>query len=159
MRLLLLIPFLALSAASPVQAAPVDEARSAMGACLAAVIDKAPVETAKGHDVDIRRDGGFGPCTVEVRAGAPAEVREAVLAAINARREKFLPAKTAWDPGVHASQETFCNAAVVRRALNVVVTTSKPDAGGLMLTATVLEPRERDPRCDADLGLQPAPLG
>ena len=77
MRLILAVPALGLIAlcatAAPALADPPEEARSAMGACLAAIIDKAPVETIKGTDVDIRRDGGIGPCTVEVGAGDPAE--------------------------------------------------------------------------------------
>jgi hypothetical protein len=145
--------------ASPALADPPAEARSAMGACLAAVIDKAPVETIKGTDVDIRRDGGAGPCTVQVRAGEPAEVRAAVLTAVTARGEGFSPSLTRWDAGEFGSQETYCNAMPARRSLNVVLTTAKPGATGLVVTATVLEPQKRDPRCDADLGLQTTPVG
>lgn len=155
MRLALVL--LAAAVASPAVADPVDEARSATAACLAAVIDKAPVSTIEGDQVGIRRDGGLGPCTVEVRSGAPEEVRAAVLAAIAAREEAFRPALTRWEPGAYAAVETFCNAPPARRALNVVVSTARAGAEGPVLGVTVLEPAERDPRCDADLGPQPSP--
>jgi hypothetical protein len=163
MRLLLAAlvaaPFALGAATSPALADPPEEARSAMAACLAAVIDKAPVQTIKGTDVDIRRDGGIGPCTVEVRSGEPQEVRAAIVKAVTARKEGFAPSLTQWNAGDFGSQDTFCNALPARRSLNVVLTTAKPGAAGAVATATVLEPQKRDPRCDADLGVQPAPVG
>ena len=147
-----LIAVLAAGAASAAQADPAYEAGSAAGACLAAVIDKAPVVDAKGQDVAIHRETSPNLCVVKVDAGVPAEVRAAVLAAVAERPERFAPARTAWAAGPLASREALCNAPG-RRAFNVVIDTAKPGAVPV-LTATVLEGRSRDRRCDADLGPQ-----
>lgn len=147
-----LLSLASLCVAGAARAEPAYEARSAMGACLAAVIDKAPVEDIKGQDVAIDRETTPNLCKVVVSAGDPGEVRQAVLAAVSARSERFAPARTAWDPGALASREALCNAPG-RRALNVVVETARPGASPV-LTATVVEARERDQRCDQDLGLQ-----
>ena len=152
MRLAAFALFASLAAAGAAHADPAYEARSATGACLAAVIDKAPVVDMKGQDVAIHRETTPNLCSVTVSAGEPDEVRQAVLAAISQRPERFAPARTTWDPGVLASREALCNAPG-RRALNVVVETAKP-GGSPVLTATVVEGRERDPRCDQDMGLQ-----
>ena len=152
MRLALLALFASLAATTAVRADTVYEARSAMGACLAAVIDKAPVADMKIEDVAIHREAAPNLCAVTVSSGDPGDVRQAVLAAVAARAERFTPARTAWDPGAFASRETLCNAPG-RRALNVVVETAKPGASPV-LTATVVEGRSRDQRCDQDLGLQ-----
>lgn len=142
-----------LAAASPALADPVYEAHSAMGACLAAVIDKAPVaEDVKGQDVAIHREKVPNLCKVTATAGDPAELRKAVLDAVAARPEHFTPARTAWAPAALASREALCNAPG-RRALNVVVETAKPGASP-RLTATVIEGKTRDRRCDLDMGLQ-----
>jgi len=138
-------------------AAPAEEAGSATGACLAAVIDKAPVGDIKGQDVEIRREAETGACTVRVLGGDTAAVRQAVLDAMAARRERFAPARTAWAPGAFASREAFCNAALVRRNFNVMVSAAMPTARGPRLIATVVETKARDPRCDADKGLQRDP--
>lgn len=154
------IALAAILAASPLgvpisaRAEPAQEAGSAFGACLAAVIDKAPVADIKGQDVQIRRDPGNGACSVEVLDGDIAPVRQAVLDAMAKRRERFSPAKTRWDPGAFASREAFCNAALVRRNLTVVVSAALPGSKGPRLIATAVETPERDPRCDADKGLQ-----
>ena len=132
---------------------PDQEARSAMGACLAAIIDRAPVADVKGVHVEIRREINPGSCTVRVDAGTPSEIRAAVVEAITRRREAFTPAKTAWDPAGFASRETFCNS-VGRRALNILISTAKPGEP-LSLIATVFEAHQRDERCDRDQGLQP----
>lgn len=137
---------------SAAQADPAYEARTAMAACLAAVIDKAPVVDAKGQDVSIRRETAPSLCAVTVTAGEPSEVRQAVMQAVSARPERFAPAKTAWAPGALASREALCNAPG-RRALNVVLETAKPGATPV-LTATVVEGRARDQRCDLDMGEQ-----
>jgi hypothetical protein len=134
------------------RADPAYEARTAMGACLAAVIDKAPVGDAKGQDVSIHREASPNLCVVTVTGGDPREVREAVVRAVHARAERFAPARTTWAPGALASREAFCNAPG-RRALNVVVETAKPGASPV-LTATVVEGRARDQRCDLDMGAQ-----
>lgn len=155
MRLSPLALLILFVAASPALADPIQEARSATAACLAAVIDGAPVSSVNGETAAIRREGGVGPCTVEAGGASPAEVRAAVLAAIEARKEHFLPARTAWAPGAFASRETFCNGLPARRALNVVVHTAKDGVEGPIVTATVLAPEERDRRCDTDAGLQP----
>jgi hypothetical protein len=153
MRLFLPALIAALAAAASVaHADPAYEARTAMGACLAAVIDKAPVVDMKGQDVAIHRETTPNLCAVQVSAGNPAEVRQAVLDAVAARPERFTPARTAWDPGTLASRETLCNPPG-RRALNVVLETAKPGAA-TPLTATVIEGRSRDERCDVDMGLQ-----
>lgn len=141
-----------LAAASSALADPAYEARTAMSACLAAVIDKAPVVSANGQDVSIRRESAPNLCAVTVAAGDPAEVRQAVMRAVEARPERFTPARTAWAPGALASREALCNAPG-RRALNVVVETAKP-GGAPVVAATVIEGRSRDPRCDADMGRQ-----
>jgi hypothetical protein len=142
----------ALAAGSVARAEPVYEARTAVEACLAAVLDGAPVSDAKGQDVAIHRDTAPNLCAVTVTGGAPGEVHAAVLAAIAKASTPFAPARTAWDPGRLASRETFCNPPG-RRALNVVVETARP-GGTPVLTATVVEGRTRDQRCDLDMGLQ-----
>lgn len=152
MRLAILAVLTSLAAASAAYADPVYEARSAMGACLAAVIDKAPVVDAKGQDVAIHRDTTPNLCVVTATAGDPTELRRAVLDAVAQRPEQFTPAKTAWDAGALASREALCNAPG-RRALNVVVDTARP-GGSPVLTATVIEGRTRDQRCDLDMGRQ-----
>lgn len=131
---------------------PVQEARSATGACLAAIIDNAPVEDIDGDDVVIRRGKDPVSCTVRVSDGQPVVIRDAVLTAIKRRAELFTPARTAWAAGEVASRETFCNLPG-RRALAVFVSTAKPGQGPV-LTATVFETRKRDERCDRDLGVQ-----
>jgi hypothetical protein len=152
MRLALLALVIAVGAGASAWADPVYEARSAMGACLAAVIDKAPVVDIKGQDVAIHRETSPNLCAVTAGAGDPAELRRAVLAAVAARPEGFTPARTAWAPGAMASREALCNAPG-RRALNVVVETARP-GGTPALTATVVEGRIRDQRCDLDMGRQ-----
>jgi hypothetical protein len=144
---------LCLAAALPAQAEPTQEARSAMRACLEAVIDGAPVGDVKGLDVEIHREAAPNACTVRVTSGVPAEVRVAVLQAITERKERFTAARTAWEPGAYASRETFCNAPG-GRPLNVVVSTAKPDNAGLILMATAVQAAERDTRCDLDEGVQ-----
>lgn len=142
----------ALAPLAAAHADPVYEAHTAMGACLAAVIDGAPVVDAKGADVAIHRESNPNLCAVTVTAGDPAELRRSVLAAVTARPERFVPAATAWDPGALAARDTLCNAPG-RRALNVVVETGK--AGDpVVLKATVVEGRARDARCDQDMGVQ-----
>jgi hypothetical protein len=153
----LFIPALAasLAAAALANAAhadPVFEARTATEACLAAVIDRAPVGDAKTGAVALHRDSAPNLCSVTVSAGEPAEVRQAVLDAVAKRPEAFTPARTAWDAGQLASRETLCNRPG-RRAINVVVETARPGATPV-LTATVVEGRSRDQRCDVDMGLQ-----
>jgi|GEM_PF-1220109 len=138
--------------AAAARAEPVQEARSATGACLAAVIDNAPVEDIDGDDVTIRRGKDPVSCTVRVSAGQPVQVQDAVQQAIKRRAELFTPAKTRWDAGDWAFRETFCNIPG-RRALAVVVTTNKPGFQPV-LTATVFETAKRDERCDRDLGVQ-----
>lgn len=150
----LLFPALAasLAVASAAHADPVYEARTATAACLAAVLDRAPVGDAKSGAVAVHRDTVPNLCSVTVSAGEPAEVRQAVLDAVAKRPEAFAPARTAWDPGQLASRETLCNRPG-RRAVNVVVETAKPGATPVV-TATVVEGRTRDQRCDVDMGLQ-----
>ena len=152
MRLIALALLASLAAASAAHADPAYEAGSAMGACLAAVIDKAPVVDMAQGGVAVHRETQPNLCTVTATAGDPSLVRKAVLDAIAQRPERFTPAKTAWAPGRLASRETFCNAPG-RRALNVVVETSKPGAP-VVLKATVIEGLTRDQRCDLDMGLQ-----
>ncbi len=151
MRTVALALLLALPAAAA-RAEPVQEARSATAACLAAVIDNAPVEDIDGDDVTIRRGAEPASCTVRVTAGEPVQVQDAVQAAINRRAELFVPAKTRWEAGDWAFQETFCNLPG-RRALAVFVSTNKPGRQPV-LTATVFEMPKRDERCDRDAGLQ-----
>lgn len=146
------LPLAALPLAA--QAEPAQEAGSAFGACLAAVIDGAPVVDIDGEDVRIRRTKAPNSCTVEVLAGDITPVRQALLAAMAERHERFTPSKTRWDPGQMASRETFCNAAMVRRNLNVMISAALPGARGPRLFATALETPERDVRCDADRGVQ-----
>ena len=131
---------------------PVQEARSATGACLAAVIDGAPVEDIDGDDVTIRRGQDPVSCTVRVTAGEPVVIHDAVMVALKRRSEIFTPARTRWEPGAWASRETFCNIPG-RRALAVFVSTAKPGVQPV-LTATVFEVKDRDKRCDQDLGVQ-----
>lgn len=153
MRRFVLPVLIALAAPAAAHAEPQSEARSAVGACLSAIIDGAPVaDQIRGEDVEIRRDKEPETCTVSVTAGEPVAVRAAVLEALAKRKERFSPARTKWDPGAFASRETFCNMPATR-AVNVLVSTAKPGEP-LVLTATVFETKERDARCDRDLGLQ-----
>ena len=140
--------------AGAVQAEPVQEARSATAACLSAVIDGAPVETTKGDDVAIYRQGRDLSCTVSVWAGEPVVIRDAVLTALKRRAEAFSPSRTAWDPGLFASREVYCNLPS-RRAIAAVIDTHKPGRGDV-LTVTVVDTGRRDTRCDRDMGLQKA---
>lgn len=142
----------ALASSSGARADAAYEARTAVGACLSAVIDNAPVVDGKGQDVALRRETAPNLCTVTVTAGEPAEVRRSILQVVEARPERFSPAKTRWAPGALASREAYCNAPG-RRALNVVVETARP-GGTPVVTATVIEGRTRDQRCDVDLGEQ-----
>jgi len=151
MRTLALALLLTLPAMAA-HADPVQEARSATGACLAAVIDAAPVEDIDGDDVTIRRGKDPVSCTVRVTAGEPVQVQDAVQAAIKRRAELFTPAKTRWEAGDWAFRETFCNIPG-RRALAVFISTNKPGFQPV-LTATVFEAAKRDERCDRDLGVQ-----
>lgn len=133
---------------------PTQEARSATGACLAAIIDGAPVDDIDGDDVTIRRGQDPVSCTVRVTAGQPVVIRDAVTVALQRRTEAFTPARTRWAPGGWASRETFCNIPG-RRALTAFVSTAKPGVQPV-LTVSVFEAKERDKRCDQDLGLQAA---
>jgi hypothetical protein len=150
---LLVLPA-AVGPAAVAHADPAEEARSATGACFAAILDGAPVETIQGDDVAIYRKPGERTCTVSVWAGEPVVIREAVLAAIKRRGEAFNPARTAWDPGLFASREVFCNLPS-RRAVIALVDTHKPGAGDIV-TVAVADIGKRDDRCDRDLGLQKA---
>jgi hypothetical protein len=138
--------------AAAARAEPAQEARSAVAACLSAVIDDAPVEDIDGDDVSIRRGKEPVSCTVHVTGGEPVVVRDAVLTAIKRRSELFTAARTRWEAGEFASRETFCNVPG-RRALAVFVSTAKPGRQPV-LTATVFEAPKRDERCDKDLGVQ-----
>ncbi|WP_337189229.1 hypothetical protein [Phenylobacterium sp.] len=140
--------------APPVAAAdPVQEARSATGACLSAILEGAPVGDIDGSDVSIRRGQDPVSCTVRVTAGEPVVIKDVVQSAIKRRSEIFAPARTAWEPGDWASRETWCNLPG-RRAVSVFVSTAKPGRQPV-LTATVFEAETRDARCDRDLGVQP----
>lgn len=156
MRLALAMTLIAGALATPALAQepepPEAEARSAMGACLSAIIDGAPVGDVDGVAVQVRREKEPESCTVRVTAGQPVVVRDAVIQAITRRKEAFLPAKTKWAPNDFASRETFCNTRG-ERALNAVVSTAKPGEP-LVLIATVFEAKTRDSRCDKDEGLQ-----
>lgn len=123
-----------------------------MGACLAAIVDGAPVEDIKGQDVEIRREINPNTCSVRVTGADPALARAGVMEALAKRDEGFSPAKTQWAPGGFASRETFCSAPG-RRSVNVLVSTAKPGEP-LALIATVFESKARDTRCDRDEGLQ-----
>jgi hypothetical protein len=151
MRTLALALLLTIPAAAA-HADPVQEARSATGACLAAVIDNAPVEDIDGDDVTIRRGKDPVSCTVRVTAGEPVQVQDAVHTALKRRAELFVPAKTRWAAGDWAFQETFCNLPG-RRALAAFVSTNRPGFQPV-LTVTVFEAAKRDERCDRDLGAQ-----
>ena len=146
------LTLLALVAAPAARADTAFEARTAVQACLAAVIDGAPVEDMAIGAVAVHRERNPNLCRVTVSAGAPEELRAAVNAAAASRAEGFAPARTAWDPGALASRETLCNRPG-RRALNLVVETARPGASPV-LTATVIEGHERDQRCDLDMGPQ-----
>ena len=148
LAVLLLVP------AAMARADPAQEARSATAACLSAVIDGAPVETMKGDDVAVYRKPGEPICTVSVWAGEPVVIRDAVLAALRRRAEAFSPSRTAWDPGLFASREVYCNLPA-RRAIAAVIDTHKPGRGDV-LTVSVVDTGKRDDRCDRDKGLQKA---
>ncbi len=151
MRILVLAA-LALAPAAVAHADPAQDARSATAACLSAIIDGAPVGDIDDGPISIRRATDPVSCTVSVSDGAPVVVRDAVLTAITRRAELFRPTVTRWDPQGFASREAFCNLSL-RRNLNVVVSTGKPDAQPV-LVATVFEAASRDGRCDRDEGVQ-----
>lgn len=151
MRTLVLAAVLTLTAVAA-HADPTEDARSATGACLSAVIDGAPVGDVDDGPISIRRGKDPVSCTVSVSDGAPVVIRDAVLAAITRRAELFRPAQTRWDPQAFASREVFCNLSL-RRHLNVMVSTSKPGVQPV-LVATIFEAPKRDERCDRDEGLQ-----
>ncbi len=151
MRTLILAALL-VGPAAVAHADPVLETRSATAACLAAVIDNAPVEDIDGDHVTIRRGKDPVSCTLRVTAGEPVLIRDAVQVAMKRRAEIFSLARTGWAPGEWASRETYCNIPG-RRAVTVFVSTSKPGQQPV-LTATVFEDKTRDPRCDRDLGVQ-----
>jgi hypothetical protein len=158
MRSLLLAAAVVTMVPIAAHADPQSEARSAVGACVSAIADGAPVpDQIKGEAVEIRRDREPETCTVTVTGGEPAAVRAGVLDALAKRKERFAPARTKWDAGVFASREAFCNMPA-GRAFNVIVSTAKPGEP-LVLTATVLETKERDVRCDRDQGLQKPAVG
>lgn len=131
---------------------PVQEARSATSACLSAVLNSAPVEDIDGDDVFIRRGKDPVSCTVTVTAGEPVQIRDAVQTAIQRRSEAFAPAKSAWAPEAFASREAWCNLPGAR-AVTAFVSTAKPGLSPVAVV-TVFETRERDKRCDRDLGVQ-----
>jgi hypothetical protein len=155
MRALPLSFLVALSLASAARAEPAQEARSAMGACLSAIMEGAPVEYIDGDDVSIRRGKDPVSCSVEVRGGEPVVIRDAIQQALDKRSEKMLPAKSKWDPEGYASRETFCNLPG-RRNFLATVSTAKPGRVPV-LVATVVELPKRDSRCDRDEGLQKLP--
>jgi hypothetical protein len=142
----------AIAPLAPAAAQPELEAASAMRACLDAVIEKAPVDSLRAGEIEIVREKDVNACTIQVTAGEPAVVREAVLKAVGERKERFSPAKTRWEPGRFATRETYCNLPG-RRNLNVVISTGMPGQP-LKLIATAMEGKDRDPRCDTDAGLQ-----
>lgn len=155
MRAAVLALILAAAVAPAAHAGPAEDAGSAMGACLAAVIERAPVADIRIGEVAIHREQTPNACTVNVSGGDPAAARAAVMAAIAARSERFTPARTPWSPGEYATREAFCDLPT-RKPYGVMVSTAHPGAEGLVLTATAIEMRERDERCDADLGPQSA---
>lgn len=152
MRSFALASTLALAAAPAAYADPTQDARSAVGACLSAVIDNAPVGDIDVGDVAIRRGKDPVSCTVEVRAGQPVVVRDAVIQTFSTRPERLFPAKSRWDPETFASRDTFCNLPG-RRNVMASVSTGKPGTSRV-LVATITEMKDRDPRCDRDEGLQ-----
>lgn len=152
MRNSLILVAVLFAPAAAAAADPIQEARSATGACLSAILEGAPVGDIDGSDVSIRRGQDPVSCTVRVTAGEPVVIKDVVQSAIKRRSEIFAPARTAWEPGDWASRETWCNLPG-RRAVSVFVSTAKPGRQPV-LTATVFEAAERDDRCDRDLGVQ-----
>lgn len=158
MRSLLLAAAALVALPAAAHADPQSEAASAVGACVSAIVDGAPVaDQIKGEFVEIRREKAPETCTVTVRGGEPVAVRASVVDALTKRKERFSPAKTKWEAGAFASREAFCNLPA-SRAFNVIVSTAKPGEP-LVLTATVLETKERDARCDQDQGVQKPAAG
>jgi hypothetical protein len=149
---LLLATAIAMTPLAAAAETPTELAGSAARACLAAVIDGAPVQDVVIDGIRIERASEPNACSVHADVGEPAAMRQAAMAAISARRELFVPAKTKWDAGAFASREAFCNLPG-RRALNVIVSTGMPGAPR-KLSLIVLEVQDRDARCDHDKGLQ-----
>jgi hypothetical protein len=162
MRAFALSLLAAVALAAAAQAQPVDvrakaadtadDAASATGACISAIVAGAPVGDVSIGEVSIRRGKDPVSCTVTVTGGQPVVVRDAVLTAIAARSEGLVPARSKWDPESFASRETFCNLPSRRNVL-ATVSTGKPGAR-VVLVATVTELKDRDARCDRDLGVQ-----
>jgi len=152
MRTFALAAALLILPAAAAHAEIADDARSATAACLSAVIDGAPVGDVTEGPISIRRGKDPVSCTVSISDGAPVQVYEGVVTAIRKRPELFAPMKTRWNPEAFAMREAYCNLSL-RRHLNVVVSTGKPGLRPVVV-ATVFESRERDGRCDRDLGVQ-----
>jgi len=134
------------------RADPVQEARSATGACLAAVLNGAPVEDIDGDDAFIRRGKDPVSCTVTVTAGEPVQIRDAIQVAIQRRPEAFSLARSTWAAETFASREAWCNLPGAR-AVTAFVSTGKPGMSPVAVV-TVFETAKRDNRCDRDLGVQ-----
>ena len=83
MRRFLLAAVLLSAAPLAAHADPQSEARSAVGACISAIADGAPVpDQIKGEAVEIRREKEPETCTVTVTGGEPAAIRAGVLDAL-----------------------------------------------------------------------------
>lgn len=153
------LSILVLAACQPAKADTPAAAAEAFDACMNTIFDGAPLTHAPTAKVQIKRDTPLIGCTIRVLDGDAEAVREAVLARVTARPERFTEAKTRWDPRDYGRREMFCGGADKARTWNVLISTSKPNDPKtnvrLMATAMIPRDRTRDARCDKDLGLQP----
>jgi hypothetical protein len=123
--------------------------------CLAAVEQRqAPAATSAGSAL-VRAAPNGKSCTFALRSGDPAALRAAVISAAEAPPRSFATARTRWDPGAFTHRDTYCSPPGPRQ-FNLLISSGAVDATRPQLAATVLETPTRDPRCDRDLGLQPA---
>lgn len=121
--------------------------------CLKAVKERQTPAVTSAGDAIIRGQADGRICTFAVKEGDAEALRAAVIAASIARA--FTPAKTRWDPGAFGARQTLCGP-MAGRPLSLLISSGATGAGQPQLIATLLESGSRDPRCDRDLGLQPA---
>lgn len=134
---------------------PGADAVLALNICLSSVEQKQPPPVTTIGSAVLRGQPDGKACTFAVRTGDAATLRNAVVSAVMMAPNSFVPAKTHWDPGAFLDRQTLCGGAE-NRNLSVLVSAGAKTAGQPQLVATVLKSTGRDPRCDQDLGLQPA---
>lgn len=153
------IMILGLAAAASAPSAAAREPRAdlvrALDTCVAAVRQRrAPPAAAVGSVLITAAPDGRN-CTFAARTGDPVVLRETLLAAARQPPRAFAPAKTHWQAGAFSYRDTLC-AAPGGRNISIAISSGPKQPKNPQLIATVIELAQRDPRCDRDLGPQPA---